>query len=145
MTRPIVTEVGLEAAVPFIEDYCRRYDLPCEFVDVEPVQWLGAWLHSGLRAVAGIRDLPGFPNDRYIYGFYGDGTPIQHTCMHALAHALVAMPWGLIGDVHLNNTRMLRTMMRHGWTIKKLHESDRTVSVYRPPLFGGTLPQTVAR
>jgi hypothetical protein len=130
---PVVNEVGLELAHPFIADYCKRWELPLYTDGVEEVTWLGAWYKHGLRAVAGYRPITTeFPDDLYVYGFYGDGSAYQNGAMYALGRELSKLPYGLIGVIHLANTRMLKMAIRCGFDIKKIKPEDRIAVVWRP-------------
>jgi hypothetical protein len=131
---PLVDEVGLELAAPFINDYCKRWQLPVHADGIEEVTWLGAWYRAGLRAVAGYRTINDeFPDDLYVYGFYGDGSKWQNSALYAVGRALCRLPYGLIGAVHLPNTRMIKMALRCGFEIKKIDPgADRIAIMWSP-------------
>ena len=130
---PAVREIGLELAEPFIIDYCKRWQLPVYADGIELVQWLGAWYKQGLRGVVGYRHInEEYPDDLYVYGFYGDGSPLQNTALYALGRELAKLPYGLIGAIHLPNIRMLKMALHCGFDIKKIKPDDRVAIVWRP-------------
>jgi len=130
---PRVTTIGPELSIPFITDYCKRWELPVYTDGLSAVTWLGAIYRGGLRAVAGYRYITDeFPDDRYIYGFYGDGSSFQNTAMYALGRELALLPYGLIGSIHLGNTRMIKMALKIGFDIAKIDPTDRCAVVRSP-------------
>jgi hypothetical protein len=105
--KPIVAEIPESMARPFVYDYCRRWKIPFDYDENfdygHGVLWMGAFYKSSLRAVIGLIGFEEFPDELYVYGFYGDGTAEEKRPLRGLVDFLLKMPHA--HKYHLHNGR----------------------------------------
>ncbi len=123
MVRPKITQIPAEWAVPFVKDYCRRWDIPYdrdeEMIYGKGVLWMGALYQGALKAVCGVFAADELPGELFVYGFYGDGTKHQFAPLRALIEFINKLPYNdKYGYILADNAKMVRILHKYGWEVR---------------------------
>ena len=132
MNQITITTIGRDLAIPFIQDYAKRWCLPLDLEGSEKVWWWGAWDEHCLRGVVGFMRLPEMEDAFLVYGLYGDGTKNDKRALCSLVRMLDSLPSDLYGAIHVKNEPWLRVAKRRGWTVQDWEQADRAHLVHRP-------------
>lgn len=127
MEKPVLAAIPDHMARPFVYNYCKAWGIPfdadTDFEYGQAVLWMGAFYKGGLRAVIGLMGFDEIPDDLYIYGFYGDGTPNEKRPLRGLIDFLFRFPQpNKYGFVHVKNKKMLDLWAKYGGKVIELGE-----------------------
>lgn len=113
----MITTIGREIAIPFIQDYAKRWQLTVDLEGSNSVWWWGAWDEHCLRGVVGFQRIPEMDNSFLVYGVYGDGTKEDRRALCSLLRMLDSLPTDLYGAIHVKDEPWLRIARQRGWRV----------------------------
>lgn len=129
MKKPMIGQIDDVMARPFVLDYCKRWNIPCEldedYTYGKAVAWFGGFYQGALRAVCGLFVADETPDDLFVYGFYGDGSKLQAAPLRGLMEFVEHAPFkNKYGYILADNLAMLRAMRKIGWDAVSTFTND---------------------
>jgi len=126
----IIAGIGREAAMPFIDAYCKRWGLPLYEHGAQHADWFGAFHCQGLRGVLGLISIPEM-DGIFVHGLYAEDSKYGKLAVSRMIKLLDRIPKTLHGAIFLPNLDMLKIAVKHGWEIENVVIGDRQIHIRR--------------